>query len=55
METPNHHSDTVFDESLYAIDWNEIENTERDYENFLSDIENFFGMILKTKLLMNKN
>ncbi|WP_288244415.1 hypothetical protein [uncultured Chryseobacterium sp.] len=42
MEKPNHHSDTVFDEDPYTIEWNEIENTEADYENYLDDIETFF-------------
>lgn len=42
METPNHSSDIAFNEDLYTIDWNEIENTEIDYENCLNDIENFF-------------
>jgi len=55
METPTHQSDTVFDEDLYAIDWNEIENTEEIMKIFSVTLKTFFGMILKTKLLMNKN
>ncbi|KMQ69933.1 hypothetical protein ACM39_02520 [Chryseobacterium sp. FH2] len=42
METPNHNQDIVFDEDLYTIEWIDIENAEIDYENYLSDIENFF-------------
>jgi hypothetical protein len=42
METPNHNTDTVFDEELYTIEWSDIENAEMDYENYLNDIENFF-------------
>ncbi|WP_345766972.1 MULTISPECIES: hypothetical protein [Chryseobacterium] len=42
METPNHNSDTHFDENLYTIEWSDIENTEIDYDNYLNDIENFF-------------
>ncbi|MCX8522439.1 hypothetical protein OF897_00690 [Chryseobacterium formosus] len=41
METPNHNSDIVFKEDIYTISWSDIENTEIDYENYLSDIENF--------------
>lgn len=42
METPNHNSDIVFNEDVYTIDWSDIENTDIDYENYLSDMENFF-------------
>ncbi|MEN4759535.1 MULTISPECIES: hypothetical protein [unclassified Chryseobacterium] len=42
METPNHNPDKNFDEDLYTIEWSDIENAEIDYENYLSDIENFF-------------
>jgi hypothetical protein len=42
METPDHKTDTLFDEDLYTIEWSDIENAEMDYENYLNDIENFF-------------
>lgn len=42
MQTPNHNPDTIFDEELYTIEWSDIENAEIDYENYLTDIENFF-------------
>ncbi len=31
-----------FDENLYTIEWNDIENMEIDYDNYLNDLENFF-------------
>ena len=40
MEITN--TNILFDEGLYTIEWSDIENTEMDYENYLSDIENFF-------------
>lgn len=42
METPDHNTDTLFDQDLYTIKWSDIENAEMDYENYLNDIENFF-------------
>ncbi|WP_170149029.1 hypothetical protein [Chryseobacterium defluvii] len=42
METLHHHSDIIFDEDLYTIEWSDIENAEIDYENYLDEIENFF-------------
>ncbi|WP_390450220.1 hypothetical protein [Chryseobacterium sp. Alg-005] len=42
METLHHHSDIIFDEDLYTIEWSDIENAEIDYENYLNEIENFF-------------
>lgn len=42
MKTPNHNSDIIFNEDVYTINWSDIENTDIDYENYLSDIENFF-------------
>lgn len=51
METPNHSSETVFNEDLYTIDWKDIENTEIDYENCLNDIENFFREDFKNDIL----
>lgn len=51
METTNHNSDIVFNEDLYTIDWTEIENTEIDYENYLSDIETFFREDFKNDIL----
>lgn len=42
MQTPNHNLDKIFDEELYTIEWSDIENAEIDYENYLTDIENFF-------------
>lgn len=42
MQTPTHQTDTTWDESFYTIEWSDIENAEIDYENYLSDIENFF-------------
>lgn len=42
METPNHNPEMIFDKNLYTIEWSDIENAEIDYENHLSDIENFF-------------
>ncbi|SIS95048.1 hypothetical protein SAMN05421786_103331 [Chryseobacterium ureilyticum] len=42
MKTPDHNTDTVFNEDLYTIEWSDIENAEMDYENYLNDIENFF-------------
>lgn len=41
MQTTDHKPDTTFDEEIYTIQWNDIENTEIDYENYLTDIENF--------------
>ncbi|WP_159102976.1 hypothetical protein [Flavobacterium sp. B17] len=51
METSDHNSDIIFDEALYTIDWVEIENTDIDYENCLSDIENFFREDFKNDIL----
>lgn len=51
METQNHNSDIVFNEDIYTIDWAEIENTDIDYENYLSDIENFFREDFKNDIL----
>lgn len=42
METTNHNPDILFDKDLYTIEWSDIENAEMDYENYLTDIENFF-------------
>ena len=42
METQHHHSDIIFDEELYTIEWSDIENAEIDYENYLNEIESFF-------------
>lgn len=43
METPHHNpTNAILDEDLYSIEWSDIENAEIDYENYLSDIENFF-------------
>ncbi|MBW7675499.1 hypothetical protein [Chryseobacterium chendengshani] len=42
MEVPNHNTDTIIDSDIYTISWSDIENTEPDYENYLTDIENFF-------------
>lgn len=42
METLHHHSDTIFDEELYTIEWSDIENAEIDNENYLNEIESFF-------------
>lgn len=42
METPNHNSDIIFNEDVYTINWSDIENTDIDSENYLSDMENFF-------------
>ncbi|MCI3938117.1 hypothetical protein MQX03_12965 [Chryseobacterium aahli] len=42
METPNHNSDIIFNEDVYTINWSDIESTDIDYENYLSDMENFF-------------
>ena len=42
MEIQYKHSETVFDEDLYTIEWSDIEDKEMDYENYLNDIENFF-------------
>ena len=42
METPNHNTDLTFDSDIYTISWSDIENTEPDYENYLTDVENFF-------------
>lgn len=42
METPNHNSDIIFNEDVYTINWSDIENTDIDYENYISDMENFF-------------
>ncbi|WP_326981793.1 hypothetical protein VUJ46_16370 [Chryseobacterium sp. MYb264] len=41
-ETEDHSPHIIFDEGLYTIEWSDIENAEIDYENYLSDIENFF-------------
>ncbi|WP_157844722.1 hypothetical protein [Chryseobacterium sp. Leaf405] len=42
MQKPNHNLDTTFDKELYTIEWSDIENAEIDYENYLSNIEDFF-------------
>ena len=42
MEISKSESHICFDENLYTIEWNDIENTEIDYDNYLTDIENFF-------------
>lgn len=42
MEKPNHNQDTTFDKELYTIEWSDIENAKIDYENYLSNIEDFF-------------
>lgn len=42
METPNHNSYIIFNEDVYTINWSDIENTDIDYENYISDMENFF-------------
>lgn len=51
METPNHHTDIIFDEDLYTIEWSDIENAEMDYENYLNDIENFFRQDFENDVL----
>lgn len=53
METPDHNSDTVFNEDIYTISWSEIENTETDYENYLDEIENFFREDFENDTLEN--
>ncbi len=50
METPDHQSDTRFDEDQYTIEWSDIENAEMDYENYLNDIENFFRGETETEI-----
>lgn len=42
MERSKPNSHISFDESLYTIEWSDIENIEIDYDNYLNDIENFF-------------
>lgn len=42
MEAPNYNTDTIIDSDIYTISWSDIENTEADYESYLTDIENFF-------------
>ena len=42
MEISKSDSHISFDENLYTIEWNDIENMEIDYDNYLNDIENFF-------------
>lgn len=42
MESPKHNSTISFDENLYTIEWSDIENAEMDYDNYLTDLENFF-------------
>jgi len=51
METSDHNSDIIFNEDLYTIDWADIENTDIDYENYLSNIENFFREDFKNDIL----
>jgi len=53
METPDHNSDTVFNEDIYTISWSDIENTEIDYENYLDEIENFFREDFENDTLEN--
>ena len=53
METPDHNSDTVFNEDIYTISWSDIENTEIDYENYLDEIENFFREDFENDILEN--
>lgn len=55
METPNHNPDTLFDEDLYTIEWSDIEHAEIDYENYLSDIENFFRKDFENDTLGENN
>lgn len=42
MTPPTQNPDTTFEKELYTIEWSDIENAEIDYENYLTDIENFF-------------
>ncbi|MDF2551939.1 MAG: uncharacterized protein K0R77_1214 [Chryseobacterium sp.] len=59
MEMPEYNTDIIFDENLYTISWNDIENTEIDYDNYLNEIENFFredfeNDILEEEIFSNK-
>lgn len=41
METPNYNTD-IIDNDIYFPNWNDIENTEADFDSYLNEIENFF-------------
>ena len=51
MEAPNHNADLIFDTEQYSIEWSDIENEEIDYENYLNEIENFFGEDVENDIL----
>jgi len=42
MEISKPNSHISINESLYTIEWSDIEHIEIDYDNYLNDIENFF-------------
>lgn len=42
MENNNYNPEVSIENTSYTIIWNEIENEELDYENYLSEIESFF-------------
>ena len=42
MEKNNYNPEVSIEDTSYTITWNEIENEEPDYENYLSEIESFF-------------
>jgi hypothetical protein len=42
MEISKSNLQTSFNESIYTIEWSDIENIEIDYDNYLNDLESFF-------------
>lgn len=42
MESPDHNTDLILDKDIYTVKWDDIENTEIDYDNYLNEIESFF-------------
>ena len=42
MESLDHNPTTNLDIDIYTLNWNDIEDTEIDYDNYLNDIESFF-------------
>ncbi|MEG1590427.1 hypothetical protein [Chryseobacterium sp.] len=51
MEIINDNPEILLNENLYTISWSDIENEEPDYENYLTEIENFFRENSENNLL----
>ncbi|WP_419869155.1 hypothetical protein [Chryseobacterium sp. CT-SW4] len=42
METLNHNTSENVNIDVYTTQWDDIENTEIDYDSYLNEIESFF-------------